>query len=116
MVIIPVLNEEESIGLVLSHIPEGLARAVIVVDNGSKDRTGAVAEEGGAVVVREPRRGYGAACLRGMAEAARFDPDVIVFLDGDYSDHPEEMADLVRPIVEEGYDLVNGNVLVPRST
>ena len=109
VVIIPVLNEEESIGLVLAHIPEGMAAAVIVVDNGSTDGTGAVASEGGAVVVRESRRGYGAACLRGLAEADRFAPDVIVFLDGDYSDYPEEMADLVRPIVEDGYDLVIGS-------
>ena len=109
VVIIPVLNEEESIGLVLAHIPEDMAAAVIVVDNGSTDRTATVAAEGGAVVVREPRRGYGAACLRGMAEAARFAPDVIVFLDGDYSDYPEEMADLVRPILDEGYDMVIGS-------
>ena len=109
VVIIPVLNEEDSIGLVLEHIPEGMATVVIVVDNGSTDRTGAVAAEGGAVVVHEPRRGYGAACLRGMAEAARFAPDVIVFLDGDFSDYPEDMADLVRPIVEAGYDMVIGS-------
>ena len=109
VVIIPVLNEEDSIGVVLAHIPEGMAAAVIVVDNGSTDRTAAVAAEGCAVVVSEPRRGYGAACLRGMAEAARFAPDVIVFLDGDYSDYPEEMADLVRPILDEGYDMVIGS-------
>ena len=109
VVIIPVLNEEDSIGLVLAQIPEGMAAAVIVVDNGSTDRTAAVASGGGAVVVREPQRGYGAACLRGMAEAARFAPDVIVFLDGDYSDYPEEMADLVRPILDEGYDMVIGS-------
>ncbi len=114
VVIIPVLNEEESIGLVLAHIPSGMAAAVIVVDNGSTDRTAAVAEEGGAVVVREPRRGYGAACLRGMAEAARFSPDVIVFLDGDFSDYPEEMADLVRPIAEDGCDLVIGSRMLGR--
>ena len=114
VVIIPVLNEEDSIGLVLAHIPAGMAAAVIVVDNGSTDRTAAVAAEGGAVVVREPRRGYGVACLRGMAEAARFDPDIIVFLDGDFSDYPEEMADLVRPIVEEGCDLVIGSRMLGR--
>ena len=114
VVIIPVLNEEDSIGLVLANIPAGMAAAVIVVDNGSTDRTAAVAAEGGAVVVREPRRGYGAACLRGMAEAARFDPDVIVFLDGDYSDYPEEMADLVRPIVEDGCDMVIGSRMLGR--
>ena len=109
VVIIPVLNEEDSIGLVLAHIPEDMAAVVIVVDNGSTDRTATVAAEGGAVVVSQPRRGYGAACLRGMAEAARFAPDVIVFLDGDYSDYPEEMADLVRPILDEGYDMVIGS-------
>ena len=114
VVIIPVLNEEDSIGLVLAHIPEEMAAAVIVVDNGSTDRTAAVALEGGAVVVREPRRGYGAACLRGMAEAVRFAPDVIVFLDGDYSDYPEEMADLVRPVMEEGCDLVIGSRMLGR--
>lgn len=114
VVIIPVLNEEDSIGLVLAHIPAGMAAAVIVVDNGSTDRTAAVASEGGAVVVSEPRRGYGAACLRGMAAAARFAPDVIVFLDGDYSDYPEEMADLVRPILDKGYDMVIGSRMLGR--
>ncbi len=114
VVIIPVLNEEGSIGLVLSHIPEGLATAVIVVDNGSTDRTSAVAEDAGAVVVREPRRGYGAACLRGIAAAARFTPDIIVFLDGDYSDYPEEMVGLVRPIGEEGCDMVIGSRMLGR--
>ena len=114
VVIIPVLNEAESIGLVLSHIPNGIASAVIVVDNGSTDETAAVAEAGGAVVVVESQRGYGAACLRGMTEAVRFAPDIIVFLDGDYSDYPEEMSGLVRPILDDGYDMVIGSRMLGR--
>lgn len=108
-VIIPVLNEEASVSQVLRDIPAELATRVIVVDNGSTDRTGEVAAAAGAIVVREPRRGYGAACLAGIEEAKRYNPAIIVFLDGDYSDHPEEMPLLVRPIIEEGYDLVIGS-------
>ncbi|MBM3264852.1 MAG: glycosyltransferase family 2 protein [candidate division Zixibacteria bacterium] len=108
-VIIPVLNEEDSIGRVLRDIPVGCVARMIVVDNGSTDRTAEVATAEGALVVREPQRGYGAACLRGIEEAKRFSPDVIVFLDGDYSDHPEEMPSLVRPILEDGVDMVIGS-------
>lgn len=107
--IIPVLNEEQAIGKVLAAIPAGLVARVIVVDNGSTDRTAAVAAEAGALVVSESQRGYGAACLRGMASAAAFRPDIVVFLDGDYSDYPEEMMSLIAPIVEDGYDLVIGS-------
>ncbi len=111
-VIIPVLNEEESIGLVLKAIPDGLASRVIVVDNGSTDRTGEVARVLGATVVTEPKRGYGAACLRGVEEAKRSPPDIIVFLDGDFSDHPEEMPTLIKPILEDGYDMVIGSRMI----
>ncbi len=114
VVIIPVLNEVDAIGLVLADIPDGLAKAVIVVDNGSTDGTGTVAEERGAVVVQEPWRGYGAACLRGLAEAAHYDPDIIVFMDGDHSDFAEEMPDLIRPIVEEEFDMVIGSRMLGR--
>ena len=105
-VIIPALNEELSIGRVLDDIPSWVDD-VVVVDNGSTDRTSEVAAEHGARVLREPRKGYGAACLRAMA--ALRDPEVVVFLDGDYSDHPEEMDRLVDPIVEGRVDMVLGS-------
>jgi glycosyltransferase involved in cell wall biosynthesis len=106
-VIIPVLNEEKSIGAVLDAIPGELNPDVIVVDNGSSDHTAMIAREHGATVVAEPRRGYGFACLRGMQ--ALDHPDVVVFLDGDYSDYPEEMRQLIAPIGENRADLVIGS-------
>jgi glycosyltransferase involved in cell wall biosynthesis len=109
VVIIPVLNEEQSIGLVLDAIPEKLVSQVVVVDNGSTDGTARVASEKGAVVVNEPQRGYGAACLRGIEQARLQQPDIIVFLDGDFSDHPEEMPALIEPIVDRDYDMVIGS-------
>lgn len=112
-VIIPVLNEEASIGAVLKAIPASVAE-VIVVDNGSTDATASVARSLGATVVPEPRRGYGAACLRGMA-ALKEDTSVVVFLDGDYSDHPEELPALATPILEGRMDLVIGSRVLGRS-
>ena len=112
--IIPVLNEEASIGLVLADLPDDLVSRVIVVDNGSTDQTGQVASNAGAIVVKEPQRGYGAACLRGMAEARQYHPDLIVFLDGDYSDHPEDLSLLVKPILEDNYDMVIGSRMLGR--
>lgn len=112
-VIIPAYNEEQSIGLVLAEMPPGLVREVIVCNNASTDRTAAVARRGGATVVDQPRKGYGSACLKGMEyllqKPANEQPGLIVFLDGDYSDYPDEMPALIRPIVEEGYDLVIGS-------
>lgn len=105
-VIIPALNEEQAIGKVLEAIPAWADR-VIVADNGSTDSTAQVAEARGATVVSEPQRGYGAACLAGIAALA--DPDVVVFLDADHSDHPEEMARLVDPIAEGEVELVIGS-------
>lgn len=106
-VIIPVLNEERSIGAVLDHIPRDDHSRIIVVDNGSTDDTARVAKEHGAHVVSEPRRGYGFACLRGIQELQ--DPDVVVFLDGDFSDYPEEMELLIEPIARGEADLVIGS-------
>ena len=110
-IIIPAFNEEKAIGNVLAEIPKALVREVIVVSNGSTDNTVAVAENAGATVLLEPRRGYGQACLKGMeyiaAKAEK--PDIVVFLDGDYSDYPEELPSVVKPILEGGMDMVIGS-------
>lgn len=105
-VVIPALNEERAIGKVLAAIPSWVD-TVIVGDNGSTDSTADIARRHGAQVVFEPRRGYGSACLKAMA--ALDAPDVLVFLDGDFSDHPEEMHSLVDPIVQGEADLVIGS-------
>lgn len=110
-VIIPALNEEAAIGRVIAAIPPW-ADEVIVVDNGSTDRTVEVAAAHGARVLREPHRGYGAACLAGIR--ALKDPDIVVFLDGDFSDLPEEMSFLVDPIIRGEADLVIGSRVLGR--
>jgi len=112
-VIIPAFNEERSIGLVLRDIPRGLVREVIVCDNASTDATARRAREAGGTVVHQARKGYGSACLKGIEyicnKAPSEHPDIVVFLDGDHSDHPEQLAELIQPIVEEGCDLVIGS-------
>ncbi len=106
-VIIPAYNEEKSLPHVLNDLPKDRLHQVIVVDNRSTDRTAEVARENGATVVHERRRGYGQACLTGMA--ALEDPDIVVFLDGDYSDYPEEISLLVEPILKGEADFVVGS-------
>lgn len=108
--IIPVLNEEASIGLVLKALPREWLRHVIVCDNGSSDNTMQIAASGGAVVLQETNRGYGNACLKGMEFIAQQDipPDIVVFLDGDYSDFPEELPAIIKPIIGQKADLVIG--------
>lgn len=110
-VIIPAFNEENSIGEVLRDIPSDLVREVVVVNNNSNDATPENARAGGATVLDEPRQGYGFACLKGIAylEAKDQQPDIVVFLDADYSDYPEEMYDLVKPITDDEHDMVIGS-------
>ena len=108
-VIIPTYNEAQAIGRVLADLPSDLAAEVIVVDSGSSDGTPEIAAKMGARVVKEPRRGYGRACLTGLANANS--PEVIVFLDGDYSDRPSELPILLAPIIEGRADITVGSRL-----
>ena len=108
-VIIPALNEEAALPRVLRDIPRPPVRRVVVADNGSTDRTAARALENGAELVREPERGYGAACLKALAHLVDDPPEIVIFLDGDYSDHPDEIAALIAPIVAGDADLVIGS-------
>jgi len=113
-VIIPTRNEAEAIGRVLADIPSDLVNEVIVVDNHSSDETAAIAARMGARVISEARRGYGCACLTGLACASA--PDVVVFLDGDYSDRPAELPLLLAPITAGRADITIGSRLAgPRS-
>ena len=108
-VVIPALDEAAAIGHVLDEIPRGHVRRIVVADNGSRDRTGEVAAAHGAEVVREPARGYGAACLRALQELRADPPEVVVFLDGDHSDYPEELPLLLAPIAAGRADFVIGS-------
>ena len=111
-VIIPAYNESASIGKVIGDIPRELVRDIIVCNNNSTDATASVAAASGAIVVDQPLRGYGNACLAGMAYIKERplveQPDIIVFMDGDYSDYPQEMKALLSPI-KEGKDMVIGS-------
>ena len=108
-VIIPVLNEESTLSLVLNDIPRELVDEVVVVDNGSNDRTVDIAEKGGATVLHETKKGYGYPCLTGIEYLKKNKTDIVVFVDGNYSDHPDEIDKLVEPIVRNDYDLVLGS-------
>lgn len=110
-VIIPAYNEERSIAHVVRDVPKAWVKEVIVVNNASTDHTAEEALKAGATVLNEPHPGYGSACLKGIAYITEEHPntDIVVFIDGDYSDYPQELPELVRPILEEEYDLVIGS-------
>ncbi len=106
--IIPALNEAESIGLALRQVPRGLLHQTLVVDNGSRDRTAEVARAAGAEVISEPQRGYGQACRTGLA-ALRPEIAAVAFMDADLSDDPEDLARLIHAFDEGDYDLLIGS-------
>jgi len=114
-IVIPALNEEASLPLVLAQLPRSSVHRIVVADNGSTDATARVAREGGAEVVAAARRGYGSACLAGLAHLRRTGPpEVVVFIDADYSDHPEELPAVVAPILAGTADLVIGSRVLGR--
>jgi glycosyltransferase involved in cell wall biosynthesis len=110
-VVMPAFNEAKSIALVLNDIPRELVRHIVVCDNNSTDETSAVARAQGATVVFQPLRGYGNACLKALdwIHQQNVLPDIVVFLDSDYSDHPDEMFKIVEPLIINEFDLVIGS-------
>jgi len=110
-VIIPAWNEEMSVPKVIQAIPKNVVREVIVVDNNSSDSTKEVAQVAGATVLTETFQGYGAACLKGIAHinSKEEKPDVVAFMDADFSDFPEQLVDLLAPIIDRGVDMVIGS-------
>lgn len=108
-VVIPAFNEEASIGKVVDDIPKDWVTEIIVVSNNSSDQTEFNAKKAGATVLVENRKGYGWACLKGIAHAVKGKAEIIIFLDGDYSDYPQQLPEVVSPILNDGMDLVIGS-------
>lgn len=108
-VVIPAFNEEKSIAKVIEDIPKDIVSNIIVVNNNSTDNTRKVAEQAGAIVLDESRKGYGWACLKGIEKAKSLKAEIIVFLDGDYSDHPEQLPEIIAPIMDNDKDMVIGS-------
>ncbi len=117
-VIIPAWNEEESIGHVIADLPRDWFRTIIVADNNSTDQTARVARESGAIVVEAPQQGYGSACLAALAHLQALPPgtcpEVVAFIDADYSDHPEQLPLIVGPILEGRADMVIGSRMLKK--
>ena len=107
-IIIPALNEENSIGQVINSLPK-IYYQLIVVDNGSNDSTRKIAKKNGAIVLIEKNRGYGNACLKGIQFLKKTPPDIVVFLDGDFSDYPQEIKKIIKPIEQKKVDFVIGS-------
>ena len=107
-IIIPAYNEEKSIGNVINSLPEVYDK-LVVVNNGSNDSTEIIAKQNGAIVLFEKKRGYGNACLRGIEFLKKSPPDIVVFIDGDFYDYPQEIIQLIRPIEEKKVDFVVGS-------
>jgi glycosyltransferase involved in cell wall biosynthesis len=114
-VLIPAFNEEKSIGYVLRDIPKDIVGQIVVIDNNSTDRTSEIAKMAGAQVVIERQRGYGSACLAGITALSPL-AEIVVFLDADYSDFPEELQSVVQPILDSRADLVIGTRMHSRKT
>ncbi len=111
VVIIPAFNEENAVGKVIDDIPKEKVDEIVVVNNNSRDKTSEVANERGATVLDEPNQGYGRACLKGMDYVSKLErkPEIIVFLDADYSDYPQQMVDMIEPIKNDTLDFVVGS-------
>lgn len=111
IVIIPAFNEENSVAKVINDIPRNIVNEIIVVNNNSNDLTKVNAKNAGATVLDEPTQGYGNACLKGIAYVKELTtkPNIIVFVDADYSDYPEEIEQLIAPIISQDYDMVIGS-------
>jgi glycosyltransferase involved in cell wall biosynthesis len=109
-VIIPAFNEEKAIGQVIAAIPSGIVREIVVCNNNSTDNTALVARAAGAIVIDQKAKGYGHACLAGIRyiSSKLHQPDIVVFIDGDFSDYPQEMQTLITPL-QQGHDLVIGS-------